>query len=57
MKTFDKLGLNDKLVKGLAMGVATVVLSIMKTIDTNTAITLLGIGVTSIGISQLSSEN
>ena len=41
----------------LAMGVATVVLSIMKTIDTNTAITLLGIGVTSIGISQLSSEN
>lgn len=42
---------------GLAMGVATVVLSIMKTIDTNTAITLLGIGVTSIGISQLNSEN
>lgn len=42
---------------GLAMGVATVVLSIMKTIDTNTAIMLLGIGVTSIGISQLSSEN
>lgn len=42
---------------GLAMGVATVVLSIMKTVDTNTAITLLGIGVTSIGVSQLSSEN
>lgn len=42
---------------GLAMGVATVVLSVMKAIDTNAAITLLGIGVTSIGISQLSSEN
>ena len=42
---------------GLAMGVAAVVLSIMKTIDTNTAIILLGIGVTAIGISQFNSEN
>ena len=32
---------------GLAMGVATLVLSIMKIIDTNTSITLLAIGVTS----------
>ena len=38
---------------GLAMGVATLVLSIMKIVDTNTSITLLAIGVTSLGISQL----
>lgn len=41
----------------LAMGISTLVLSGMKTIDTNTSITLLAIGVTAIGISQLSSEN
>lgn len=40
---------------GVAMGVATLVLSIMKTIEVETAITLLSIGVLSLGISQLNS--
>lgn len=39
----------------LAMGIATLVLSIMKTIDTNTAITLLSVGLTSLSISQFNS--
>lgn len=42
---------------GLAMGVATLVLSIMETIEVKTAITLLSIGLLSLGISQLNSGN
>lgn len=42
---------------GLAMGVATLVLSIMKKIDTNTAITLLSIGLIGIGIGQFGDES
>lgn len=42
---------------GLAMGVATLVLSIMGTIEVKTAITLLSIGLLSLGISQLNSGN
>ncbi len=37
----------------LATGVAVVALSVMKQIDTDTAITLLGIGVASSGVAQL----
>ena len=42
---------------GLSMGVATLALSIITTIDINTSITLLSIGLISLGIAQLSSEN
>ena len=39
---------------GLAMGVATLVLSVLGKLDSRTAVTLLAIGVTCIGIVQLS---
>ncbi|EGT0681892.1 MAG: hypothetical protein E6469_08660 [Clostridium perfringens] len=42
---------------GLAMGVSTLVLSIMKALDTDVAITLLSLGLTCLGISQLNSIN
>lgn len=40
----------------LAMGVAVVVLSILKALDTNTGIILLGIGMSCIGMSLLDTE-
>lgn len=40
----------------LAMGIAVVVLSIMKQIEIESAITMLGIGLTSIAISSLSKK-
>lgn len=41
---------------GLAMGVAVVVLSILKGIDVNSAIIMLGIGLLCLGISSLNSD-
>ena len=41
----------------LAMGIAVVVLSIMKQIEMESAITMLGIGLTSLAISSLSKKN
>lgn len=38
---------------GLAMGVATLVLSIVHVLDINSEITMLAIGVSCLGISQL----
>jgi len=38
---------------GMAMGIATLVLSIMGKIETHTAITMLAIGLTSLGLSNL----
>jgi|APMI01.1.fsa_nt_gi hypothetical protein len=40
----------------LAMGVAVVVLSILKALDANTGIILLGIGMSCIGMSLLDTE-
>ena len=42
---------------GISIGVATLVLSIMKALDTDVAITLLSLGLTCLGISQLNSGN
>ncbi len=42
---------------GLAMGVATVVMGILGTVETNTLITLLGIGVFCLGLSALDQVN
>lgn len=41
----------------LAMGVAVVALSILNEVDTNTAITLLGIGCASSGVALLSEKS
>ena len=41
----------------LAMGIAVVVLSIMKQIEMESAITMLGIGLTSLAIASLSKKN
>ena len=41
----------------LAMGIAVVVLSIMKQIEMESAITMLGLGLTSLAISSLSKKN
>ena len=42
---------------GLAMGVAVVVMSILGSADTNTLITLLGIGLFCLGLSALDQVN
>ncbi len=42
---------------GLAMGAATLVLSILNNLETSTAITLLSVGMVSLGIGQLSSDS
>lgn len=42
---------------GLAMGIATLVLSILNNLETSTAITFLSIGMVSLGIGQLSSDS
>ena len=42
---------------GLAMGVAVVVMSILSTAETNTLITLLGIGLFCLGLSALDQVN
>ena len=41
----------------LAMGVAVIVLSALKELDTSSAITLLGIGVTCLAVSSLQNKN
>lgn len=41
---------------GLAMGVAVVVLSILKSIDVSSSITMLGIGLLCLGIASLNKE-
>ena len=45
------------IVVGLAMGVCTVVTSILKQIDMNNAITLLGIGMSCLSIYLLKNKN
>ncbi len=56
-KKIDKI--IDVAFKGvaLAMGIAVVVLSIMKQLEIESAITMLGIGLTSLAISSLSKKN
>ncbi len=41
---------------GLAMGVAVTVLCVINQIDVNSAITMLGIGLAALGISQFTKE-
>lgn len=41
---------------GLAMGVATTVLLVLKEIETSSALTLLAIGVTALGLSLFTSK-
>ncbi len=42
---------------GLAMGVAVTVLCIIKKVEVNSALTMLGVGLTSLGISQFTKTN
>lgn len=42
---------------GLAMGVATLILSVLDSIEVEVAITFLSIGIASLGIGQLNSEH
>ncbi len=55
MKTSNVVNLVLKAV-GMAMGIAVVVLSILKTAPTETSILLLGIGVFALGLAALSKE-
>lgn len=61
-KKQDNIKINDiiniiLIVVGLAMGVCTVVTSILKQIDMNNAITLLGIGMSCLSIYLLKNKN
>ncbi|MDE6723089.1 MAG: LPXTG cell wall anchor domain-containing protein, partial [Eubacterium sp.] len=42
---------------GIAMGICVIVTSVLKQLDTNSAVTLLGIGLSSIGIYLLKNKN
>ena len=55
MKTSNTITLVLKAV-GMAMGVAVVVLNILKTVSAETSIMLLGIGMFALGLAMLSRE-